>query len=302
MKYLITGATGLVGRELIQKLQIQNSKNEIRIVTRNKSTANFNKNIKVFEWDPYNNFIDSEALIGVDTVIHLAGESVAQIRWSKLTKQKIYDSRILVTRFLKNEIEKTDKNIIFIGASAIGIYGDQGDKGLDEDASYGQSYLAKTCIDWEKEIFKKSKENSYAIRIGIVLSSSGGALEQMTPIFKLNLGSTLGKGTQYMSWIHIEDLVEILIFIATKRPKPQVINAVSEQPVTNKEFSKTLAKTLNKKLLFKAPSFIIKAVLGEMSSIVLFSQKVYPKNLKESNFSFKHTNLTQALESIYKDD
>jgi uncharacterized protein (TIGR01777 family) len=298
MKILITGATGLVGRHLTEYLRDKYPSYNVCILTRDKTKANFRKNISVYEWDPYSDTIDADALKDLDVIIHLAGESVAQLRWNEDTKRKILDSRIIPTKFLKEKIGNQFSNIKFISASAIGIYGDRGNELLKTTSHLGDTYLAKVCKRWEREIFNIDKSNSYAVRIGIVLANNGGALDKMITPFKFNLGSVLGSGDQYMSWIHIQDLIHIFNFLIHNNTSNKIINAVAPNPVTNKEFSFTLSQSLNKYLFFKAPKFIIEKALGEMSQIVLTSQRVSPDNLLSQDFEFKFSYLKEALNDI----
>lgn len=300
MKILITGATGLVGKHLTEYLSSKYQSYQICILTRDKSKAHFSKNIYAYEWDPYSDFIEQDALKDLDAIVHLAGESVAQFRWSKETKRKILDSRIIPTKFLKEKIGNKFSKTKFISASAIGIYGDRRDEKLITTSSLGDTFLADVCKNWEKEIFSINESNSYAVRIGIVLAQNGGALEKMITPFKFNLGSVLGSGNQYMSWIHIQDLVHIFDFLIHNDLNNKVINAVAPNPVTNKEFSKQLATSLNRSLFLKAPKYLIEKALGEMSQIILTSQNVVPNNLKSQNFKFTFPYLKEALDDIVK--
>lgn len=298
MKILITGATGLVGQHLTRHLSLKYPSYRICILTRDKSKSTFDSRIYTYEWDPYNKIIDEDALDDLDTVIHLAGESVAQLRWSEETKTKILESRVIPTRFLKEKIAQKNLDVKFVSASAIGIYGDRSDDLLTTSSTLGDSFLADVCKKWENEIFKSDQTKSYAVRIGIVLARDGGALEKMMTPFKLNLGSVLGDGKQFMSWIHIEDLVHIFDYLIHNDLNNKIINAVSPNPVTNKDFSEQLAKSLNKLLLLRAPAFIIKKALGEMAQIILTSQNVSPDNLLGQNFKFKFPYLKEALDDI----
>lgn len=300
MKILITGATGLVGKHLTEYLSSKYQSYQICILTRDKSKAKFKKNIYVYQWDPYNDYIEEEALIDLDVVIHLAGESVAQMRWNKDTKRKILESRVAPTKFLKEKIGNKFSKVRFISASAIGIYGDRFDEKLLTTSTLGDTFLADVCKKWEKEIFSIDESNSYAVRIGIVLAKNGGALEKMITPFKLNLGSVLGSGNQYMSWIHIDDLIHIFDFLIHNSPKNKIINAVAPNPVRNKEFSLQLAQSLDKSLFLKTPKFIIEKALGEMSQIILTSQNVVPDNLISEDFKFTFPYLKEALGDIVK--
>lgn len=298
MKILITGGSGLIGRDLTHHLQAKYPHYQICVLTRDKSQTEFTDKTKIYQWDPYKHEIEEQALVDLDILIHLAGESVAQLRWSKETKDKILNSRVIPTKFLKDRLNEIDSKAKFISASAIGIYGDRADEVLDSSSKLESSFLADVCKRWENEIFRIHRENSYAVRIGIVLASNGGALEKMIPPFKLNLGGILGNGKQFMSWIHIDDLVGIFDFLIHNSVEQKILNGVSPNPVRNEEFTKTLAKALKKKIFFRVPKFFIEKALGEMSQIVLTSQRVHPKDLISNNFEFKFPYLNNALDDI----
>lgn len=297
MNILITGATGLIGKELIKKLNHNDLIQTINYLTRDTSKKIEGAN--AYKWDPYKKEIDSNALHNINCVIHLAGESVAQFPWTKDKKRRILESRVIPTKFL---VSKLSPNIKFISASAIGYYGDRGDELLKESSSFGNSFLSEVCQKWEDAIFSADKVESYALRIGIVLSTKGGALKTMLPSFKFNAGAILGSGKQYMSWIHIDDLISQLEFMATNILHKKVYNGVSLKPVTNKEFSKKLVKVLNRKIFLKAPKFLLKSLTGDMSEIMTSSQKVLPQHFIDSDFKFEYIQLDKALTDIIKNE
>ncbi|MFN8370306.1 MAG: TIGR01777 family oxidoreductase [Bacteriovoracaceae bacterium] len=295
MGILITGATGQIGRKLIEALFIKGH-TDIRILTRDTSRAaqDFSLPLSFYQWDIEKNWIDPSALINVDTIIHLAGEGVADEKWSEARKKRILDSRIKSAELLLNEIKKQKpKGIKFISASAIGIYGDN---------NLGNGFLAEVCKKWEEVLLTADLPalKKHILRIGIVLMPEGGALSKMVPPFELGLGGPIGEGSQYMSWIHIDDLIAQFIFLVENSLEPTIFNGVAETPVTNKEFTKTLAKVLNRPAVAKVPATVIKAILGEMSEMVLFSQEVYPNEFKKLEFKFKFPKLQEALTDILK--
>ena len=305
MKILITGATGLVGTRLLEELVLSGN-DDIRILTTNRSSAQKKMLIpvEIFEWNPIDEKIEKGALEGVDIIFHLAGESVAEGRWSSSRKQRILDSRVKGTQLILDEISKSSTSPKkFISSSAIGIYGsDLSDKVLTNNSNYGEDYLAEVCKAWESTLFNHKIEGmkAHTLRTGIVLSNSGGALTKMLPPFKLGAGGILGSGKQYMSWIHCDDLVNAFMFIMNNDCKRNAYNGVSPNSLTNKEFTKILGKVLRRPTFSPVPAFILKLIFGEMSDILLKGQRVSPKALEEEGFHFKFTELTSALQDILK--
>jgi uncharacterized protein (TIGR01777 family) len=302
-KILITGATGLVGSHLIDSL-ISLNKYSVSIITRDKITAKKNLllPIKIYQWDLKAGTVDTDAFKDQDIIIHLAGENVAS-RWNNKTKEEILKSRIDSSKLILSEVAKyPDQKTKIISAGAIGIYGDQGSKELEEDSPYSNTYLADVCKKWEDTFIECKNENidSYILRIGVVLSTHGGALKKMLPIFRLNLGGPLGDGNQYMSWIHIDDLIRMFLERIEQESAVKVFNAVSPHPVTNREFTRTLGKTLRRLSILPAPKLAIKLLAGEMSEIVLISQNVIPKAFQDEGFEFKFPELENALKNILR--
>ncbi len=304
MKILMTGATGLIGKELGKALSGEG--HEITVLSRNAERASSELPFpaKVFSWSTEKNFPE-EALYNIDAVINLAGESIGAGRWSKKSKKLIYDSRIEGTKKLIKAIKELSstphfKLKDFISASAIGIYGDQGDQQLWENSSHGSDFLTKVCEDWEEETKVLATMNIRVVnpRIGIVLSQYGGALEKLLPLFMNGIGSAVGSGKQWMSWIHHQDLVRLFQHILNNKSVNGAINAVAPNPVTNLVFSKILARTLNKPLFPKVPSLVLKLVLGEMSTLVLSSQRVSCEKALGSGFTFKYPGLEEAFDEI----
>ena len=304
MKLLITGATGFIGLRLCQKLFSEG--HELVILSRNVSAAQklFSYPVSVFTWNPETELVPPEALQGVDGVIHLAGHPVAGGRWTLAVKKKIRDSRILGSQNLMRSIAAiTTKPKVVVSASAIGFYGERGDETLTEDSKVGSGFLAEVCQDWENAVLQNAPVGVRiaAIRIGIVLGNGGGALAKMLPIFKMGVGGKLGSGKQWMSWIHVDDLVNLFCEAVKNADYRGVINGVAPSPVTNSEFTKTLASTLKRPAIFPAPAIGMKVVLGEMSTIVLASQKILPNNAVALRFSFQFSLLESALNAICAD-
>lgn len=304
MKILITGATGLVGKKLLEKLILSGYDN-LRILTRNKkrSKKKLSYPLEIFEWNPEESTIEQGALKGVDVIVHLAGENIASSRWTKNKKRKIINSRILSTRLLINEIKKLDtKPKKLISSSAIGIYGPNNKNIITTKSKLGNDFLAKVCKCWEKELSKVQGPSiaTHSIRTGIVLSLEGGALSKMLPAFNLGIAGKLGSGNQYMSWIHIDDLVGQILFLIENKGQSKVYNGTAPHPVTNKQFTKNLGNILNRFTLFPVPAFILKLALGELSTILLTGQKVMPINFLKEGYRFKFPTLQDALIDLLK--
>jgi uncharacterized protein (TIGR01777 family) len=303
MKVLITGASGLVGQQMMENF-FESGITDIRVLTRNKHQE-FSFPVEIYSWDPSTSYIEKGALEGVDAVIHLAGESVAEGRWTRKKKNRILDSRVNSTKLLMETIRTCSQSPTkFISASAIGIYGDCGDELLDTKSKLGDGFLADVCKQWEELVLNHNIEglNSQAIRVGIVLSKNGGALKKMLPPFKMGVAGNLGNGKQYMSWIHIEDLVEQFKFLLEGKGGQKVYNGVSPVPVSNASFTKILGKVIRRPTLFPIPGFALKLIFGEMSQILLNSQRVVPNEFLKDGFKFKYDNLEKALEDILKHD
>lgn len=302
MKYIITGATGFVGRRLVAALLKKGD--EVTVLSRNisKARAVFPSQVSVVAWDPITEPAPEVALVGRDAVIHLAGEGVAEKRWTVRQKAKILDSRVLSTRHLVKSINAVpNAPKIFVGASAIGYYGNRGEEVLDESSSAGVGFLPDVCRDWESESVKLSTAvRRVVVRMGIVLGREGGALKPLIPIFSLGGGGPVGNGRQWMSWIHVDDLVSLLIHAAETPSVRGAVNGTAPHPVRNTEFTKALGSALNRPAILPVPSFALRFVMGEMSDLVLFSQNVVPKVPVASGFTFKFPRVQDALNDIAK--
>ncbi len=297
-RVLITGGSGLVGQRL-SELLVEN-KYEVAHLSRNPTK---NKH-QSFLWDVKKNVIDKEAIKNTDVIIHLAGASVVGKRWTKKWKQEIYDSRIQSTKILIEAIRNHNSRLShFISASAIGFYGwDTGEKWMDENANKGDGFLAEVVADWENEVSRLDEfgvRNSI-VRIGIVLSDKGAALVEMMRPIKLGMGAPLGSGKQFMSWIHIDDLCQLFIHLITTG-QVGIYNAVGPDPVTNKTFTKQLAKHLKKPLFLpNVPSLALKLMLGEMQVMLTGGNKVSSKKIEQTGFNFQYPSLHSALKNLVK--
>ena len=284
MKVLVTGATGFIGKELIKKLNANG--HEILVLTRNSDSAKFRIPVhcEIVTWDPEKYSLSPIVLKGVDAVINLAGEGIADGRWTPKRKRTLTQSRVLSARRLLDAISyMNSKPKVFLSASAIGFYGDQGDQLLNEESAKGNGFLSEVCQSWENETLRAKDLGirTVALRIGMVLGHDGGALEKMLPPFQLGVGGKLGSGTQWMSWIHIHDLVEMMAFSIENPSADGIYNAVSPNTVRNREFTKTLGQILKRPTLFPVPKLILKIVLGELSELLLGSQRVISRKISD---------------------
>ncbi len=298
-KILITGATGLIGNQLIPKLQSKGY--QIAILSRKPIHI---AGVEVYIWDVYKQTIDLTALTGIDTIIHLAGEGIADKKWTPERKKEIIDSRVLSTQLLYKSISATKANIdTFISASAVGYYGNRGDEVLREESPSGNDFLSTCCVQWENAADEGLKMDIRVvkIRIGLILSKKDGALAAMEKPIKNFVGSPLGTGRQWMPWIHLDDIVKIFI-AAVENPKMLgPYNACAPFPVTNKLLTKTIAQKLNRPVWpFNVPTFVLKMILGEMSILPLMSSNTIVQRLLDTGYQYEYINLDDALDSIYK--
>jgi uncharacterized protein (TIGR01777 family) len=298
MNYLITGGTGLIGQALIKSLSEKD--NEITVLTRNIKAANL-----VLKDDV--RFIDELLLTdieNIDIVINLAGEPIADKRWSVQQKNKICDSRWDLTEKIAHLISIADNPpSLFISGSAIGIYGRQDNTPINEGYSrYHKEFTYDVCSKWEQIALDASSNETRVVilRTGIVLDKKSGALAKMLLPFKLGIGGKIGNGEQFMSWIHLQDMVSAILHIIDIKTLNGPINITSPNAVTNKKFSKTLSTVLSRPCLFVTPSPLLKLIFGEMADLLLFGQNVTPEKLINSGFRFKHAELEHALKDLLK--
>ncbi len=301
MTILITGATGLVGQELVSML-LQNGHTVHYLSTSNNKLVT-NSNYKGFYWNPKTAEIDTDSLADVEVVVHLAGASVAK-KWTKSYKDEIIDSRVLSTKLLFQTLQNTPNQVKqIVSASAIGIYPDSLTNIYHEsDLDIDVSFLGNVVKLWENEVnqFEKLQLIVSKIRIGIVLAKNGGALQEMVKPIQYGVGAAFGSGEQYQSWIHIQDLVAIFYYVIENK-LPGIYNGVSPYPVTNTELTKSIAKTLNKPFFLpNIPKFVMQLILGEMHQILFSSQHVSCRKLLDENFQFKFASLDKALNDLLK--
>ena len=298
MKIVISGASGLIGRRLLKNLSAAG--HSIHVLSRHAGT-NLPPGVKLSTWDPVKNQPPEESLRDAAAVIHLAGEPVAQ-RWTARTRQLIRESRVMGTRNLVQAIEKLPgKPEALICASAIGYYGSRGDEVLTETSAPASSYLAEVCQAWETEAQAAEAlgVRVVRVRIGLVLDARGGALKRMLPPFRMGVGGKLGSGKQWMSWIHLEDLAAIFQF-ALDHPVRGAFNGVAPYPLSNSEFTRALGQAVHRPAIFPVPAFALKALFGEMSEILLASQRVAPAAVEAAGFRFRFPQLDAALRDLLR--
>ena len=291
MNITIAGSSGFVGTELTKYLESKGHK--VNKLKRKDIPTD------VFDWNPEKNYINQEVISLSDCIINLCGENIASSIWTKNKKECIHKSRINSTKTIVNAINKnSNKKITLINASAIGIYKHNTSGELTENSETGTSFLAKVCKDWEKEV--SAINNSLArvciLRFSMILDPTEGALKKMIPAFRLGLGSIMGDGGQFMSWISIVDTVRAIEFCLENEKIHGALNISSPNPISNSEFSKTLAKHFNKSVYFKIPKFILSLIPGKMGEeLFLYSYRAIPKALIDAGFNFKHKRLEEYL-------
>jgi len=294
MKIVISGASGLIGTQLVAKLS--NSGHEVvRLVRRSPKSGEI-------QWNPKTGTLDAAALEGVDAVIHLSGAGIGDKRWTSGYRKEILDSRTATTALLASTMASlSQKPSVFLSGSAIGIYGARNDEQLTEVSTHGTGFLAEVCEQWEaaaKPAVDAGIRTVY-LRTGIVLSPKGGALKKLLPLFKLGVGGKFGSGKQWQSWISIDDEIGAIEHLLTANVSGAV-NLTAPNPVTNAEFTKVLASVLKRPAIVPVPTFAPKILLGgELADALLFTgQRVIPAALNASGYMFKHTTLESAFRSL----
>jgi uncharacterized protein (TIGR01777 family) len=291
MKVLIAGASGLVGSALIPALEAEGS--EVTRLVRTSAGAG------EIEWHPNNDQIDAAKLEGFDAIINFAGENIAAGRWTDDQKRKIRDSRVNGTHLLSEAIAKLKhRPKVFLCASATGIYGDRGDEALDEQSDSGGGFLAGVCREWEKatEPAVQAGVRTVNLRFGPILAREGGMLAKLLTPFKMGMGGRVGPGTQFISWVAIDDAVDAIKLALKDESIRGPLNIVSPNPVTNEEFTKTLGHVLSRPTALAMPAFAVRLAFGEMADeMLLTSQRVIPKKLNDAGYEFQQPELEGAL-------
>lgn len=288
-KIAVTGASGLIGSALVAQLK-NDGYQVLKIVRRPVRTAD------EVSWNPIKGEIDLQSLEGVDAVFHLAGAGVGDKRWSASYRSEILNSRLLGTTTIATACEQLQP-AVFISASAIGYYGETGNRSVTEAERGGDDFLSVVCREWESVANLAPSIRTIKLRTGLVLDPTGGALGRMIPLFKFGLGGKLGSGKQWWSWITLHDQIRAMIFLMNSKIEGAV-NLTSPNPVTNQEFTAALAIALKRPAIFPAPAFALRAVLGGFSTEVLGSKKVIPKVLMDSKFEFDYPHVSSALTAL----
>lgn len=294
MRILLTGSSGFIGKALFSFLQ--ENGHEVFRLTRGKKNG---LDPHSFFWNPEKGEIDPQAVETMDAVINLAGENIFAGRWTKKRKKELLQSRIQATSALVSAVQaaKTPP-CVWIQASAVGFYGDSTEI-LDESASKGRGFLADVCQDWESSL-KPLSIRTVILRFGVVLDPSGGMLQKVIPLFKSGLGARLGSGKQWMSWIALKDLLSMFLWALNHKEMDGIYNASSPNPVTNREFTKTLAASLHRRAFLTLPAWLLRCFFGRQKAdeLLLFSSRIEPKKLTKLGFSFAYPSLEQALTKI----
>lgn len=292
----VTGASGLVGRALVARLEALGClvRRLVRRPVQNAETEIY--------WKPSAGEIDAEELNGVDAVVHLAGENIAGGRWSAERKRRIVESRVQGTRVLCDALAGLSaKPSVLASASAIGFYGNRGDEHVDEGSPAGTGFLAETCVEWERATAPAEQAGIRVaqVRVGLVLSPEGGLLKMVLPLFKFGLGSVLGNGQQAMSWITRTDLIRVFHAVLENPELVGPVNGTAPNPVSNREFTKTLGRQLRRPTLLPAPAFMLRLAAGEMADeMLLGGAHVLPTKLQKSGFEFESPELAPALQTL----
>ena len=299
----VTGATGLIGPALVAALQDQGA--HVTVLSRDPDRAHARfgsagpSPVQAVRWDLLNEPAPADALSGRDAVVHLAGENVAQ-RWTSKAREAIRESRVKGTRHLVEGLRNSQpRPRALVSGSAIGYYGQRGEEPLDEDASPGDDFLASVCADWELEAQKASElgVRVVQVRTGVVLDRNGGALAKMLPAFRLGVGGPVAGGRQYMSWIHRDDLVGMILAAIADERWTGPINATAPEPVSNRDFSRALGSALGRPSLLPVPGAALRLLYGEMAEIITTGARAVPAKPLVLGYQFRHPRLAEALKS-----
>jgi hypothetical protein len=298
MKILVTGSTGLVGSALLPFLKSKGHE-VFRLVRSQVKTGP----AEIY-WNPEQGIDDTTRLEGMDAVIHLAGENIAEGRWTQEKKARIRESRVKGTRVLSETLARlAAPPRALLSASATGYYGDRGDEILREESAPGSDFLAEVCRDWEAAAEAAARRGIRVVylRFGVIFTPKGGALSKILAPFQFGVGGRLGSGRQYMSWITLDDVIGVIDHALNVETLSGPVNVVAPNPVTNYEFTKTLGRVLSRPTIFPVPSFAVRLAFGEMGDAVLLSSaRAEPARLKESAYVFQHPELESALRQILK--
>ena len=298
MKYIISGGTGFIGSRVVDRLL---ANTDYVAIWSRKPGLEKRIGVASHSWDPLNEEPPEESVNNMDTVIHLAGEPVAQ-RWNPEVRRRIQDSRVLGTRRLVDVIGRVKhKPTTLIAASAIGYYGDRGAEVLEENAGPGKGFLARVCQGWEAEADRAAQfgVRVVKVRIGIVLGQEGGALQRMAPVFRMGLGGKLGSGRQYMPWIHVDDVAGMILHAANHDVRG-AMNCTAPNPVTNAAFTSALASAVHRPAILPVPGLALRLLFGELGKHMLDSARVVPRAAIDSGYQFQYPELVPALTNLFR--
>lgn len=294
----VTGASGLIGKALVRSLRADG--HEVVRLVRHPSRAG-----DEVEWDPRRQYVDVAGLVGCDAVVHLAGAGVGDRRWTPEYRREIRDSRVLGTAAIAEAVASLDTPPkVLVSGSAVGFYGDTGDRPVDEDAPPGDGFLPGVCVEWEEAAApaQEAGVRTAFARTGLVVARHGGAWGRMFPLFRAGLGGRLGSGEQYWSFIALHDEVAALRHILDTESLSGPVNLTAPEPVTNREVTEAMGRVLHRPAVFTVPTPALRLVLGEMASDVLSSQRALPVRLLESGFSFAFPRIDDAIRAALRQD
>ena len=297
MRVLVTGSSGFIGTALSAELESEGH-GVVRLVRREPRPGSGEA-----RWDPEAGYIDTGALNGVDGVVHLAGENIANRRWSDAQKARIRDSRTRGTSLLATALaQASPAPRCLVNASAVGYYGDRGADRLGEDEPPGDDFIARSTAEWEEAARPAADAGIRVVvmRLGMTFDPTGGPLKRMLPPFRMGLGGRLGSGRQYMSWLSLEDAVRAFIHALTTDALSGPVNVSAPEPVTNAEFTRALGRALGRPALFFVPRFALRVAMGEMADAVLYSTRMSSAKLLESGFDFRHTDVEASLREMLR--
>jgi uncharacterized protein (TIGR01777 family) len=296
MRIAVTGSTGLIGTALVRSLR-SDGHEVVRLVRRPARAGD------EVEWDPHRQYVDVGGLVGCEGVVHLAGAGIGARRWNDAYRKEIRDSRVLGTAAIAEAVASLDAPPrVLISGSAVGFYGDTGDRAVDESAPPGDGFLPKLVVEWEEAAAPAEEagiRTAFA-RTGLVVARKGGAWGRMFPIFKAGVGGQLGNGRQYWSYISLHDEVAALRHILDTESLSGPVNLTAPHPVTNREVTQAMGRALRRPAFFAVPAPVLRAVLGELAEDVLSSQRVLPNRLLESDFSFAFPGIDEAIRAALR--
>lgn len=301
MHVIVTGATGFIGRSLCAALAA--ARHRYTALTRDPGRAEgrLPRGARILAWDPNQGGDWQEAVAEADAVVNLAGEPIAGRRWSSEYKQRLRSSRLDATRAIVDALKVSERpDLVLINASAVGYYGDRGSQTVTEQTPPGQDFLAKLCVDWEAEARGAEGHGVRVVlpRMGIILGEGGGALERMVPVFRWFAGGPLGSGRQWVPWIHLDDVVRMMIWALENPAVKGPVNFTAPTPVTMREFAAALGRALRRPAFAPVPGFALRLMVGEMAEALLTSQRAIPEVAQRLGYQWKYPLLEPALRAI----